>query len=187
MEQIFLFSSIAGIIAIIYGFFTAKQILNMPSGDKKMKKISGAIQEGASAYLKRQYITISFVGVIIFIFISIFLDLNIALGFLVGAFLSGVTGFIGMHISVRANVRTTQAAKKGLDQGLNVAFKSGAVTGMLVAGLALLAICFTYYYLISSGAENRGCTDEVILGAKVKKRMVSLLLLAIVWNAVERS
>ena len=127
-----------------------------------MKEIAGAIQEGASAYLKRQYITISFVGIIIFIFISIFLDLNIALGFLVGALLSGVTGFIGMHISVRANVRTTEAAKKGLNQGLNVAFKSGAVTGMLVAGLALLAICFTYYYLISSGAENRELIDPLV-------------------------
>ena len=148
MEQMFLFSSIAGIIAILYGFITAKQVLKMPSGDKKMRKIAGAIQEGASAYLKRQYITIAFVGIIIFIFISLFLDFNVGIGFLVGALLSGVAGFIGMHISVRANVRTTQAAKKGLNQGLNVAFKSGAVTGMLVAGLALLAICFTYYYLI---------------------------------------
>ena len=95
MEHMFLFSTIAGIIAILYGFLTAKQVLKMPAGDKKMKEIAGAIQEGASAYLKRQYITISFVGIIIFIFISIFLDLNIALGFLVGALLSGVTGFIG--------------------------------------------------------------------------------------------
>ena len=119
MEQIFLFSSIAGIVALIYGFITAKQVLNMPSGDKKMKAISGAIQEGASAYLKRQYITISFVGVLIFIFISIFLDLNVGVGFFIGALLSGVAGFVGMHISVRANVRTTEAAKKGLDEGLN--------------------------------------------------------------------
>ncbi|RPH08317.1 MAG: sodium-translocating pyrophosphatase [Alphaproteobacteria bacterium TMED93] len=162
MEQIFLFASIAGVIALIYGFITAKQVLKMPSGDKKMMEIAGAIQEGASAYLKRQYITIAFVGVIIFVFIYIFLDLNIALGFLVGAFLSGVAGFVGMHISVRANVRTTEAAKKGLNQGLNVAFKSGAVTGMLVAGLALLAICFTYYYLIKSGAENRELIDPLV-------------------------
>ena len=162
MEQIFLFSSIAGVIAIIYGFITAKQVLNMPSGDKKMRQISGAIQEGASAYLKRQYITISLVGIIIFVFISIFLELNVGLGFLIGALLSGVAGFIGMHISVRANVRTTEAAKKGLNQGLNVAFKSGAVTGMLVAGLALLAICFTYYYLIKIGAEGRELIDPLV-------------------------
>jgi len=162
MEQIFLFSSVAGFIAIIYGFITARQVLKMPSGSKKMLQISGAIQEGASAYLKRQYITISIVGIIIFGFISIFLDLNIAIGFLVGALLSGVAGFIGMHISVRANVRTTEAAKKGLNQGLNVAFRSGAVTGMLVAGLALLAICFTYYYLINSGAQNRELIDPLV-------------------------
>ncbi|MDC3024605.1 sodium-translocating pyrophosphatase [Alphaproteobacteria bacterium] len=162
MEQIFLFSSIAGIVAIFYGFITARQVLKMPSGNKKMLEIAGAIQEGASAYLKRQYITISFVGIIIFIFISIFLNLNIAIGFLVGAFLSGVAGFIGMHISVRANVRTTEAAKKGLNQGLNVAFKSGAVTGMLVAGLALLSICFMYYYLIRIGAENRELIDPLV-------------------------
>jgi K(+)-stimulated pyrophosphate-energized sodium pump len=162
MEQIFLFSSVAGFIAIIYGFITARQVLKMPSGSKKMLQIASAIQEGASAYLKRQYITISIVGIIIFGFISIFLDLNIAIGFLVGALLSGVAGFIGMHISVRANVRTTEAAKKGLNQGLNVAFKSGAVTGMLVAGLALLAICFTYYYLINSGAQNRELIDPLV-------------------------
>ena len=134
----------------------------MPAGDKKMVEISGAIQEGASAYLKRQYVTISIVGIIIFFFLFFFLDFNVAIGFLIGAFLSGVAGFIGMHISVRANVRTTEAAKSGLNKGLNVAFKSGAVTGMLVAGLALLAICFTYYYLISSGAEGRELIDPLV-------------------------
>jgi len=162
MEQIFLFSSISGIIAIIYGFITAKQVLNMPSGDKKMRKISNAIQEGASAYLKRQYITISLVGLIIFVFISFFLDFNVGIGFFIGALLSGVAGFIGMHISVRANVRTTEASKKGLNEGLNVAFKSGAVTGMLVAGLALLAICFTYFYLITTGASGRELIDPLV-------------------------
>ena len=162
MEQIFLFSSISGIIAILYGFITARQVLNMPSGDKKMREISNAIQEGASAYLKRQYITISFVGLIIFVFISFFLDFNVGIGFFIGALLSGVAGFIGMHISVRANVRTTEASKKGLNEGLNVAFKSGAVTGMLVAGLALLAICFTYFYLITTGASGRELIDPLV-------------------------
>ena len=133
MEQIFIFSCIAGALAIIYGFITAKQVLGMSAGTKKMQEISNAIQEGASAYLKRQYYTIALVGVIIFIIIA-FLNLSVALGFLVGAILSGMAGFIGMHISVRANVRTTEAAKKSLNDGLGVAFKSGAVTGMLVAG-----------------------------------------------------
>jgi K(+)-stimulated pyrophosphate-energized sodium pump len=162
MEQIFLFSVLAGIIAIIYGFFTARQVLNMPAGTKKMQEIASAIQEGASAYLKRQYLTIAVVGIVIFIFIAFFLDTMVALGFLIGAVLSGAAGFLGMHISVRANVRTTEAAKSGLNAGLGVAFKSGAVTGMLVAGLALLSICFTYYLLISLGAEGRELIDPLV-------------------------
>ncbi len=162
MEQIFIFSCIAGALAIIYGFITAKQVLGMSAGTKKMQEISNAIQEGASAYLKRQYYTISLVGIIIFIIIAFFLNLSVALGFLVGAILSGMAGFIGMHISVRANVRTTEAAKKSLNDGLGVAFKSGAVTGMLVAGLALLSICLTYYFLINSGASGRELIDPLV-------------------------
>ena len=143
-------------------FITAKQVLGMSAGTKKMQEISNAIQEGASAYLKRQYYTIALVGVIIFIIIAFFLNLSVALGFLVGAILSGMAGFIGMHISVRANVRTTEAAKKSLNDGLGVAFKSGAVTGMLVAGLALLSICLTYYFLINSGASGRELIDPLV-------------------------
>ena len=162
MEHLLLFSIITGVVALGYGFLTAKQVLSMPAGTKRMQEIASAIQEGASAYLKRQYLTISIVGAIIFVLIGIFLSLFVALGFLVGALLSGVAGFIGMHISVRANVRTTEAAKKGLNQGLSVAFKSGAVTGMLVAGLALLSICFTYFFLISIGAEGRDLIDPLV-------------------------
>tara|TARA_X000000950_G_scaffold45207_1_gene51352 strand:+ start:13 stop:2118 length:2106 start_codon:yes stop_codon:yes gene_type:complete len=162
MEQIFIFSCIAGALAIIYGFLTAKQVLSMPAGTKKMQEISNAIQEGASAYLKRQYYTIALVGVIIFIIIAFFLNISVALGFLVGAILSGMAGFIGMHISVRANVRTTEAAKKSLNDGLGVAFKSGAVTGMLVAGLALLSICLTYYLLVKNGASGRELIDPLV-------------------------
>ncbi len=162
MEQIFIFSCIAGALAIIYGFITAKQVLSMSAGTKKMQEISNAIQEGASAYLKRQYYTIALVGVIIFIIIAFFLNFSVALGFLVGAILSGMAGFIGMHISVRANVRTTEAAKKSLNDGLGVAFKSGAVTGMLVAGLALLSICLTYYFLIKGGASGRELIDPLV-------------------------
>ena len=152
----------AGAIAIIYGFITAREVLGMSAGTKKMQEISNAIQEGASAYLKRQYFTIALVGIIIFIIIAYFLNLSVALGFLVGAILSGMAGFIGMHISVRANVRTTEAAKKSLNSGLGVAFKSGAVTGMLVAGLALLSICLTYYFLINSGASGRELIDPLV-------------------------
>ena len=120
MELIFIFSCIAGTLAIAYGFITARQVLGMSAGTKKMQEISNAIQEGASAYLKRQYYTIALVGVIIFIIIALFLNLSVALGFLVGAILSVMAGFIGMHISVRANVRTTEAAKKSLNDGLGV-------------------------------------------------------------------
>ena len=155
MEQIFIFACIAGVLAIIYGFVTAKKVLNMPAGSKKMQEIASAIQEGASAYLKRQYFTIAIVGVFIFIIIAFFLNIYVALGFLVGAVLSGMAGFIGMHISVRANVRTTEAAKVGLNEGLGVAFKSGAVTGMLVAGLALLSICVTYMRYLLFSFKNR--------------------------------
>ena len=162
MEQIFIFSCIAGALAIVYGFITAKQVLGMSVGTKKMQEISNAIQEGASAYLKRQYYTIALVGIIIFIIIAFFLNLSVALAFLVGAILSGMAGFIGMHISVRANVRTTEAAKKSLNDGLGVAFKSGAVTGMLVAGLALLSICLTYYFLINNGASGRELIDPLV-------------------------
>ena len=162
MELIFIFSCIAGALAIAYGFITARQVLAMSAGTKKMQQISNAIQEGASAYLKRQYYTIALVGLIIFIIIAFFLNLSVALGFLVGAILSGMAGFIGMHISVRANVRTTEAAKKSLNDGLGVAFKSGAVTGMLVAGLALLSICLTYYFLINSGASGRELIDPLV-------------------------
>ncbi len=162
MEQIFIFACIAGVLAIIYGFITAKKVLNMPAGSKKMQEIASAIQEGASAYLKRQYFTIAIVGVFIFIIIAFFLNIYVALGFLVGAVLSGMAGFIGMHISVRANVRTTEAAKVGLNEGLGVAFKSGAVTGMLVAGLALLSICVTYYFLLKIGAEGRDLIDPLV-------------------------
>ncbi len=162
MEHLLLFSIITGFIAILYGFFTARQVLRMPAGTKKMQEIASAIQEGASAYLRRQYFTISIVGIVIFIFIYFFLSIYVALGFLVGALLSGAAGFIGMHISVRANVRTTEAAKNGLNQGLSVAFKSGAVTGMLVAGLALLSISFTYFFLIKAGAEGRDLIDPLV-------------------------
>jgi K(+)-stimulated pyrophosphate-energized sodium pump len=162
MEQIFIFSCVAGLLAILYGFITARKVLSMPTGTKKMQEIASAIQEGASAYLKRQYYTIALVGAIIFVIIVLFMDIYVALGFLVGAILSGMAGFIGMYISVRANVRTTEAAKKGLNEGLGVAFKSGAVTGMLVAGLALLSICLTYYFLKVNGAEGRDLIDPLV-------------------------
>ena len=128
----------AGFLAIIYGFVVSKQILASSPGNKKMQEIAGAIQEGARAYLNRQYTTISIVGVIIFVLITYALGAWVGIGFFIGALLSGAAGYIGMLVSVQANVRTAEASRKGLSAGLDIGFKSGAITGMLVAGLALL-------------------------------------------------
>ena len=131
---------LSGFLAIIYGYITGNQVLSASPGNQKMQEIAAAIQEGARAYLNRQYKSIAIVGVIIFVIITYALGIFVGVGFFIGAFLSGAAGYIGMLVSVRANVRTAEASRKGLSQGLSIAFKSGAVTGMLVAGLALLSI-----------------------------------------------
>ncbi len=151
------FVIICGFLAVVYGLWTSRTILLLDSGNDKMREIALAIQEGAKAYLNRQYRTIFIVGLIIFIIVWIFLDFLSGIGFLIGAFFSGLTGYVGMNISVRSNVRTTQAATSGLSQGLSVAFKAGAVTGLLVAGLALLSVSgyfsFLIFYLKIEGRE----------------------------------
>ena len=137
-----------GLLAVVYGIFTSRQVLGADAGNEKMQEIAGAIQEGAKAYLNRQYTTIGMVGVVVAALVGYFLGLISAVGFLIGAVLSGVAGYIGMNISVKSNVRTAAAAMKGLQQGLTLAFRAGAITGMLVAGLALLAIAVFFYVLI---------------------------------------
>jgi K(+)-stimulated pyrophosphate-energized sodium pump len=130
-----------GVIAILYGIYAIRSVLSAPAGNEKMREIAAAIQEGASAYLNRQYTAISIAGIVIGVLLGLLLDWSAAIGFAIGAILSGVAGYIGMNVSVRANVRTAEAARTvGLAEGLSIAFKSGAVTGMLVAGLALLGI-----------------------------------------------
>ncbi len=152
----------AGILSIIYGYITSKQILSSSAGNKKMQEIAGAIQEGARAFLNRQYKTISIVGFIILIIITFALGPWVGLGYFIGAFLSGAAGYIGMLVSVQANVRTAEASKKGLAAGLNIGFKSGAITGMLVAGLALLSITIYYFILLRLNIDNREIINALV-------------------------
>jgi K(+)-stimulated pyrophosphate-energized sodium pump len=158
-----------GIIAVIYGLITSRQILAASPGNEKMQDIASAIAEGAKAYLGRQYRTIAIVGVVVALLVGYFLGPISAGGFAIGAILSGVTGFIGMNVSVKANVRTAEAARTSLQGGLTMAFRSGAVTGMLVAGLGLLAISGMFWGLIafghkdlSVGADRRVIVDTLV-------------------------
>ncbi len=151
-----------GILAVAYSYLLSGQILSSSPGNDKMKEIASAIQIGAKAYLNRQYKTIAIVGFIVLIIVTYFFNILVGIGYFVGAFLSGVAGYVGMLISVKANVRTAEASRKSLQAGLNIAFKSGAITGLLVAGLALLAIAIYYLILINLNTSSRDIINALV-------------------------
>ncbi len=150
MDNVLLLVLGAGVLALLYGAWTIRSVLSLSAGNARMQEIAHAIQEGAGAYLNRQYMTIAMVGVVIFVLALVGLSWQVAVGFLIGATLSGLAGYIGMYVSVRANVRTSEASRQGLARGLSVAFRSGAVTGMLVVGLGVLAVA-GYYAILTAG------------------------------------
>ena len=164
---------ICSVIAILYGIFSVRWILAQPEGNERMREIAAAIQQGASAYLNRQYTTIGAVGIILFIVLGLVLDWYTGFGFLIGALFSGAAGYIGMNISVRANLRTAEAANRGINDALTVAFRGGAITGLLVVGLGLLGVAGYYALLQNLGAET-GTILHALIGLGFGGSLISI-------------
>src|SRR5579864_8420796 len=156
---------LCGALAVAFAVWATQSVMSSDAGSERMQEISAAVREGAQAYLRRQYSTIGLVGIVIFLVVGYFLGWLEAVGFAIGAVLSGLAGFIGMNVSVRANVRTAQAAISSLAGGLEIAFKAGAITGMLVAGLALLGVTLYFGFLIGSlhmAPNDREVIDSMV-------------------------
>ena len=156
------FAIVCGLFALVYGIWATRSVLSESAGNERMQEIAAAVQVGAKAYLNRQYMTVGAVGVVIFVILTLLFNITVSVAFLVGAVLSGGAGYIGMNVSVRANVRTAEGARQSLAKGLDIAFKSGAITGMLVAGLALLAVSVTYAVLLKMGVSGREMIDPLV-------------------------
>jgi K(+)-stimulated pyrophosphate-energized sodium pump len=174
MDQGLMFALVAAVLALLYGMMSIKWIVGLPTGNDRMREIAAAVQEGAQAYLNRQYTTIGVVGAILLVAIFAALGWQTAVGFAIGAFLSGLTGYIGMNVSVRANVRTAEAAKDGLNAALNVAFKGGAITGLLVVGLGLLGVAGYYAFLTLVMHESTGEATHALVGLAFGGSLISI-------------